>query len=407
MGQKVHPVSYRLGFQTKQRLFLKSSLLTSLSDPRSLSHGSFHRNKGESKSSSEKQLETQSCLPFLYYSSNWCLPKTKYSFTVSENFLVRSTVYSFFKKTQIHIVECSLLQQTLFLHRADSQPQKALVLKVLLLRESIDLYLIQFFGMKEKGPRLRSWLKKTMSRLLPKWLQRLKQRLRGVLRSKSPFILHLHVLADCVSQTPLQKKALSRRVPQKLLPAGTVKRTQKGWRSLPHQRGVQKASQHPPGVRQQGSVEKSLVVFQQLQKNRWNWKQVLRTSAALPGGKKLPTEPCSLWFYDHDGTAPRASVSPSQNIAHFLAEVVVQLFQARVSYGRIRQRVRELATKKLTPTQGIKVQMSGRFNGAEMASTEVISFGPMPLSTLRVGLAYTQQTAHTRVGSIGVKVWVF
>ena len=57
--------------------------------------------------------------------------------------------------------------------------------------------------------------------------------------------------------------------------------------------------------------------------------------------------------------------------------------------------------------KGVKVQVSGRLGGAEMARTEGYSDGRVPLHTLRADIEYGFTEAHTTYGSIGVKCWVF
>ena len=56
--------------------------------------------------------------------------------------------------------------------------------------------------------------------------------------------------------------------------------------------------------------------------------------------------------------------------------------------------------------QGIKVQISGRLNGAEMARSEMLKEGRTPLHTLRADIDYALVPALTKVGLIGVKVWI-
>ena len=54
----------------------------------------------------------------------------------------------------------------------------------------------------------------------------------------------------------------------------------------------------------------------------------------------------------------------------------------------------------------IKVQISGRLNGAEMARSESYKEGRIPLSTFRADIDYSIQEAHTTYGRIGIKVWI-
>lgn len=57
--------------------------------------------------------------------------------------------------------------------------------------------------------------------------------------------------------------------------------------------------------------------------------------------------------------------------------------------------------------KGIKVTVSGRLNGAEIARSETLSSGKIPLHTLRADIDYAQGPAHTIYGAIGVKIWIY
>ena len=56
---------------------------------------------------------------------------------------------------------------------------------------------------------------------------------------------------------------------------------------------------------------------------------------------------------------------------------------------------------------GIKVQVSGRLNGVEMARTETCKEGRTPLHTYRANIDYALVEGHTKVGTLGIKVWIF
>ena len=57
--------------------------------------------------------------------------------------------------------------------------------------------------------------------------------------------------------------------------------------------------------------------------------------------------------------------------------------------------------------QGVKVVISGRLNGAEIARTEKLVFGKVPLHTLRADIDYARGAAHTTYGAIGLKAWIY
>jgi small subunit ribosomal protein S3 len=63
--------------------------------------------------------------------------------------------------------------------------------------------------------------------------------------------------------------------------------------------------------------------------------------------------------------------------------------------------------KHIKEVKGIKIKLSGRLNGAEIARTEWLDWGAMPLQTLRADIDYSEATAHCTYGTIGIKVWVY
>jgi len=65
------------------------------------------------------------------------------------------------------------------------------------------------------------------------------------------------------------------------------------------------------------------------------------------------------------------------------------------------------ADGKTNRVKGVKIQLSGRLNGAEIARSEWVRAGRVPLQTLRANLDYSYKTANTIYGIIGVKVWIF
>ncbi len=91
----------------------------------------------------------------------------------------------------------------------------------------------------------------------------------------------------------------------------------------------------------------------------------------------------------------------AQLIADSIAHQIVQ----RVSFRRAMKRAVQNAMR--SGAEGIKVQVAGRLNGAEIARTEMYKEGRIPLQTLRADIDYAQSTARTTYGTIGVKVWVF
>ena len=66
----------------------------------------------------------------------------------------------------------------------------------------------------------------------------------------------------------------------------------------------------------------------------------------------------------------------------------------------------EIAASIRMNAEGIKIQISGRLNGAEMARSEHYKEGRIPLSTFRADIDYAMVEAHTTYGRIGIKVWI-
>ena len=91
--------------------------------------------------------------------------------------------------------------------------------------------------------------------------------------------------------------------------------------------------------------------------------------------------------------------------AKLLAQGVAQQLERRVMFRRAMKRVVQNAMR--AGAEGVKVQVSGRLGGAEIARTEWYREGRVPLHTLRADIDYATHEANTTYGVIGVKVWVF
>ena len=91
--------------------------------------------------------------------------------------------------------------------------------------------------------------------------------------------------------------------------------------------------------------------------------------------------------------------------ARLVAQNVAQQLERRVMFRRAMKRVVQNAMRQ--SAEGIKVQVSGRLGGAEIARSEWYREGRVPLHTLRADIDYATYEAHTTYGVIGVKVWIF
>ena len=98
-------------------------------------------------------------------------------------------------------------------------------------------------------------------------------------------------------------------------------------------------------------------------------------------------------------------VSNVNSNASLIADLVVQQLEDRVAFRRA---IREaLQCAQDTQVNGIKIEVSGRLNGAEMARSEWIREGRVPLQTLRADIDYATKEANTIYGVLGVKVLLF
>jgi small subunit ribosomal protein S3 len=91
--------------------------------------------------------------------------------------------------------------------------------------------------------------------------------------------------------------------------------------------------------------------------------------------------------------------------AFLIAEYIAQQLERRVSFRRVVRQAIQRAQR--AGIQGIRVQVSGRLNGAEIARTEWTREGRVPLHTLRADIDYAYCTAKTIYGILGIKVWAF
>ncbi len=88
-----------------------------------------------------------------------------------------------------------------------------------------------------------------------------------------------------------------------------------------------------------------------------------------------------------------------------VAQGIAQQLEKRVSFRRAMKRAMQSAMKQ--GAKGIRVNVSGRLGGAEIARMEWYREGRVPLHTLRADIVYSTAQAHTTYGVIGVKVWIY
>ena len=104
----------------------------------------------------------------------------------------------------------------------------------------------------------------------------------------------------------------------------------------------------------------------------------------------------------------RVNVTELKNMdadANIIGEFIAEQLEKRIPFRRATRQAIQKAQR--ANAQGIKVQVSGRLNGAEIARSEWVREGRVPLQTLRADVDYATKEANTTYGILGIKVWVF
>lgn len=93
--------------------------------------------------------------------------------------------------------------------------------------------------------------------------------------------------------------------------------------------------------------------------------------------------------------------------ADLIADTLVRQLEERTAFRRaMKETIQKVQEKKAT-LLGIKIQIAGRVNGAEIARTEWLREGRVPCQTLRANIDYSSKTAKTVHGILGIKIWLF
>lgn len=93
--------------------------------------------------------------------------------------------------------------------------------------------------------------------------------------------------------------------------------------------------------------------------------------------------------------------------AAIMAESIVEQIERRLPFRRVMKQVLSKVMANKKEVLGAKLELAGRLNGAEIARTEHLEEGNLPLQTLRADIDYAKRTAFTTYGTIGVKVWIY
>lgn len=92
--------------------------------------------------------------------------------------------------------------------------------------------------------------------------------------------------------------------------------------------------------------------------------------------------------------------------AKIMAESIVEQTEKRIPYRRLlKQTLAKIMANR--QAKGAKIFMGGRLDGAEIARSEHLEEGSLPLQTIRADIDFARSTAHTTYGTIGVKVWIY
>ena len=108
---------------------------------------------------------------------------------------------------------------------------------------------------------------------------------------------------------------------------------------------------------------------------------------------------------NHEVTLNIKEVKRPELNSYLVAENIAQQLVKRIAYRRAMKRAIQSALR--LGAKGIKVCISGRLNGNEIARSEWLSEGSIPLHTLRADVDYAESEALTTYGMIGVKVWIY
>ena len=91
--------------------------------------------------------------------------------------------------------------------------------------------------------------------------------------------------------------------------------------------------------------------------------------------------------------------------ARLIAKYISNQLEQRIAFRKV---ITDVISKiKFTDNQGIKIQISGRLNGVDIARTEWKKYGKIPLHTLDANIDYSQEIANTTYGVLGIKIWLF
>ncbi len=115
--------------------------------------------------------------------------------------------------------------------------------------------------------------------------------------------------------------------------------------------------------------------------------------------KKLIKRPTEIRLDIIEYKSPEMSAS-------IVAEQMAEQIEKRTQYRRVLKQSQAKITANRA-VQGAKVMLSGRLDGNDIARTEHLASGKLPLQSLRADIDFAKGTAHTTYGTVGIKVWIY
>ncbi|MEA3463511.1 MAG: 30S ribosomal protein S3 [Patescibacteria group bacterium] len=119
--------------------------------------------------------------------------------------------------------------------------------------------------------------------------------------------------------------------------------------------------------------------------------------------KKLLSRPCRVRLGDIKLNITEVN-RPNLSAQIIIQSIILDL-EKRMPYRRVMKQA--IARAERAGALGVRVVVKGRLNGAEIARSEMLTSGKVPLHTLRADIDYSRGVARTTYGAIGVKVWVY
>ena len=120
-----------------------------------------------------------------------------------------------------------------------------------------------------------------------------------------------------------------------------------------------------------------------------------------------------LTFMKKSGTLPkedvRIDIQEIQNPdadAHIVAYSIAEAMERRMPFRRVMKSTIE-KVMAVRGVKGVRIYLGGRLGGAEIARTEQMKKGSIPLQTIRADVDYAREKAHMTYGDIGIKVWIY